>query len=229
MDNAQQCERAGDLITWLYGEASAEEAQSFQLHLNSCSQCSADAESFAGVRQSVISWRDESLPSFAHSLARTFAAEPQKRSALAAIRQFLDLSPLWMKGAIGFATLIFALLLASSVLRMRQSTTPTIQPGRTYSEQEIASLVEERARKRVEALQAAANQDPKMVKAVEKQTSVKRSTEFVRTSQVAKVKSITRRPLTQEERDQLAADLRLIESEDPELDLIEDRITRPEQ
>lgn len=228
MDNAQQCERAADLINWLYGEASAEEAQSFQLHLKSCHQCSADAESFAGVRQSVISWRDESLASFAHSPAGTLVVEPQKRSALAAIRQFLDLSPLWMKGAVGFATLLLALLLAFSVLRMSQSTSPIIQPGRTYSEQEVAALVEERARKRLQELQASANQDPKIVKPVEKQPSVKRIPEFVRTNQVAKVKSLTRRPLTQEERDQLAADLRLIEPEDPELDLIEDRITRPE-
>ena len=228
MEDAQQCERAVDLIAWLYGEASAEEAQSFQLHLNSCSQCSADAESFAGVRQSVISWRDESLPSFAHSPERTFAAEPQKRSALAAIRQFLDLSPLWMKGAITFATLIFALLLAFSALRMRQPTMPSIQPGRTYSEEEVASLVEERARKRLQELQAAANPAPTIVKPIEKKPSVKRIPEFVRTNQVAKGKSSTRRPLTQEERDQLAADLRLIEPGDPELDLIEDRIARPE-
>jgi hypothetical protein len=227
MENPQQCERTTDLISWLYGEAGPEEVRSFKSHLTGCVQCREDAKSFAGIRHSVIAWRDESLPSMAQFPSKALANRPTKKSALAAIRQFFDLSPLWMKGAVGFATLLLGLLLAFSVMRMRQNEVPGNATDRTYNESEISALVERRVRERVEELRAGTPPAPQHIKPTERQPSIKRNPVTLSTSEVARAKN-ARGPLTQEERDQLAADLRLTEPDDPELDLIEDRIIRPD-
>lgn len=230
MDNAQQCDRAGDLMAWLYGEASPNEAQSLQRHLQDCKECSENAKSFGAVRQSLVAWRDESLGSFVPASASTYEQVPQRRSAVAAIRQFFDLSPLWMKAAVSFAAIVFFLLATFSVMRMQQSSQPNTQPGRVYTEQELASLVEQRAQQKLEELQARARETATPEKSEQTPQVIKeRINRRAGAVQVAKVTTGVRGPLTRQEREQLAADLRLTEPDDPELDLIEDRITRPDQ
>ena len=85
--NATKCERQDDLVSYLYNELNEVEARNFQLHVNSCSNCSAELQSFQEVRQSVVAWRNESLAgvAFTSNLARAQVAEMEARrpSALA--------------------------------------------------------------------------------------------------------------------------------------------------
>src|SRR4051794_35363486 len=98
--NSPSCERESDLIAFLYGEAAEREARDFQLHLQQCSTCREEAASLGVVRESITAWRDEALAGFVSTPVTT---QPQQKSALAALRQFFDLSPLWLKGATAFA------------------------------------------------------------------------------------------------------------------------------
>lgn len=221
-----ECSRAGELMAWLYGEASPDELEDLQRHLRGCVQCRTEAESFGKIRQSLMAWRDESLG--AEPVSSTLPSQvPQKQSAAAAIRQFLDLSPLWMKGAVGFAALVVCLLATLSVVRMRQ-TIPAISPAaRRYSEQEVASLVEQRAQQRFAELQAAAKRTPTSATSSESGAPHKLDGRPNLAVQVAKRSNGSRRPLTKQEREELAADLRLTEPDGDDLDLIGDRLTRP--
>src|SRR5689334_20797791 len=116
------CERAGDLVSVLYGEATEREQREFELHLKQCGSCRAEFAAFAGVREAVGEWRDEALNGFVSS---PMVAAPRRKSALAALRQFFDLSPMWMKGAVGFAAVVFCVLL---VLALGRTSLPTAEP-----------------------------------------------------------------------------------------------------
>jgi hypothetical protein len=226
IDSGPKCVRADDLISWLYGEADEDESRSFPQHLRTCRQCSKDAEALRSVRQSVAMWRDASLGALASR--PTARVGVRRRSAGAAIREFFALSPFWMKAATGFASVLFCILAVLAVMKIRE--TPQIitlvSPGK--SEQEISALVEERAQQRFRELQAnlkkpAASQRPGNSQVVKGRSAGLRT---ARTA-VAKLPARTRRPLTREERLQLAADLRLIEEpEQVELELISDQLSR---
>src|ERR1041385_3609427 len=82
--NSPTCERESDLIAFLYGEADERETRDFQLHLQQCSSCRDEVASLGVVRESITAWRDEALAGF----IATPAAQPQKKSALTALRQF---------------------------------------------------------------------------------------------------------------------------------------------
>src|SRR4051794_37281187 len=94
-DHSPRCERAMDLIAFSYNEADEQEARDFQLHLRECNTCREEAESFGVVRESIGAWRDEALAGF---VSTPVATKTARKSALAALRQFFDLSPLWLKG-----------------------------------------------------------------------------------------------------------------------------------
>ncbi|MCA1591704.1 MAG: zf-HC2 domain-containing protein [Acidobacteria bacterium] len=119
------CERAEELVTYLYGETSPKEAVLFRQHLSVCAACRDDLAAFASVRQSVGEWRAEAL-SLLPSLAISQPAAPRfnareanarQRSALAAIREFFSLSPLWMQAGAVVATLLLCALAALTVAR----------------------------------------------------------------------------------------------------------------
>ena len=58
---APQCGRENDLVGFLYGELNDAEAQTFQRHVRDCSSCNAELAAFSDVRESVVTWRNESL------------------------------------------------------------------------------------------------------------------------------------------------------------------------
>lgn len=226
MNEAQQCYRSDDLIAWLYDEDSANEAESFEQHLRGCSLCTAEAAALRGVRHSVQAWRDDSLGALITG-PQPFRTAAPKRSALAALRQFFDLSPLWMKGAVGLASVLFCLFAVLAIGRMRQTPAVAIQSGHSYSEQEIAAMVEQRAQERLRQIQANANQTS-VIETVSPNPQFQKQSTVQRRTTVAKAPA--RRPLSRAEREQLAADLRLIaEPDDLELELIGDRIARPDE
>src|SRR5262245_16911718 len=96
-DNAN-CDRRDDLISVLYGEANEREATEFQLHMRNCAACQAEMREFGDVRQSIGAWKFEALSSIVPEVS--VPTQPvRSKSALAAFREFFDLSPLWLKGA----------------------------------------------------------------------------------------------------------------------------------
>ena len=106
-NNSPGCERASDLIAFLYNETNESENRDFERHLKECRACREEVASFGVVRESITAWRDEALSGF---VSTPLPATPGRKSAIAALRQFFDLSPLWLKGATAFAILAFCAL-----------------------------------------------------------------------------------------------------------------------
>src|SRR6266849_1277379 len=109
MNERPVCHRAEDLVTYLYGEASAAEAQDFAGHLQRCDACRAEFSIFRQVHESIELWRNEALRS-AFSAAplseltpstsdSQFVQHERRLPALAAFREFFSVSPLWLRGA----------------------------------------------------------------------------------------------------------------------------------
>ena len=119
------CDRAEDLVAYLYGEAAPAEAEGFRRHLQGCAVCREELSAFGAVREEVGAWRAEALsvpPSlelheaFAPA-ARAGQTRPRERSALAALREFFSLSPLWLKAGACAATLAVCALAALTLAR----------------------------------------------------------------------------------------------------------------
>ena len=119
------CERGEELVAYLYGEATKEEAGHFRRHLEACAVCREELAALGGVREAVGVWRAEALgtlPSLniEEALApatHALPAQPQKRSARAALREFFALSPLWLRAGAFAAMLAVCALLALTLAR----------------------------------------------------------------------------------------------------------------
>jgi Putative zinc-finger len=220
MDNSPSCSRGDDLVSFLYGEASERETRDFETHLSQCSSCQTEIASFGQVRKSIGAWRDEALRGFSSSPATVPA---RKRSATAALREFFDLSPLWLKGAVAFASLIFCLLVVLVVARLQtkeRQVSEVLKPNAVYTEQDLLRMINEALAKRA-AEETAVKNSQSIV--LDEKSSRKNSNRSRSTAQLAKV----RRPLSRAEREQLAADLRLLSTHDEEgPDLLGDRINQ---
>jgi len=205
------CERGTDLIAFLYHELDERETSSFRQHLQECGQCREDADSLGVVRESIIAWRDEALAGFVSTPVTT---KPRK-SAIAALRQFFDLSPLWLKGATALAMIAFCVFAALAVVKLRTNKAP-VESNAKYTEQDVNQRVKEALAKQADANKPAA------IATVVEPAKPKKS-KASSTTQLAK----SRRPLSRAEREQLAADLRLLStSDDGSLQLLGDRINQ---
>ncbi len=208
--DSPECERSSDLMAFLYDEMDASETREFGWHLQQCSNCRDEAASFGHVRQSIVAWRDEVLTGFVPA-----TTTPTRRSAIAAFKQFFDLSPLWLKGAAAFAVLTFCVLVALAFVNFKKpETVVTTNNGGGYTKQDVDRLVKE----------ALAKQQPP----VETAPNIAITVPPTPHKSVNKQRSTNRRPLSRAEREQLAADLRLLPTDD-ELDLISDRINHEEK
>ncbi len=218
-NNSPGCERASDLIAFLYNEVDEGEAREFQSHLNQCGICRDEAASFGVVRESIVAWRDEALPHFVPS---TVTTQVRKKSAMEALRQFFDLSPLWLKGAAGFAGLALCVLTGWAVFR-DNGTAVTSQPAETYTAQDVDRIVKEAlAKQQQQAQQNETSSEAVAVNVAVKPPKVKK---FPSSQSNQSVRS--RRPLSRSEREQLAADLRLLAADDDSpLQLLGDRINQ---
>lgn len=202
-----------------YGEAGERERHDFELHMKQCDSCRAEFAAFAQVRESIGDWRDEALTGFvsAHT-----APAPARKSALAALRQFFDLSPLWLKGAVGFAVVVFCALAAWAVFRSAPPEAPVsvagVKPDAVYTQQDLDRAVQESLAKQQREQRV---EDPKLVNVTEPEAVKPKN------SNIAKSEPRARRPFSRAEREQLAADLRLLSSDDEaDLDQLDDRINR---
>jgi anti-sigma factor RsiW len=209
INNSPVCERAAELIAVLYGEATEPERRDFQLHMQQCSNCRAEFAAFGQVRESIRDWRDEALAGFV--TAEVSVAPPARKSALAALRQFFDLSPLWMKGAVGLAAVAFCALAVLAVTRMQSSAGHTgtigpevaVNPFAVYTKQDVDRAVQE----------ALANEREQRIAAQPDQPVVAESPTPNKPN-IAKREPKSRRPFSKAEREQLAADLRLLSDDE---------------
>lgn len=213
------CERASDLIAFLYGEADERETRDFQLHMQQCDSCRDEAASLGVVRESVTAWRDEALAGF----VATPVAPAQKKSALAALRQFFDLSPMWLKGATALAAVAFCVLVGFVIFRSNDNhvSSTNNNSSAVYTKQDVDRMVEE-------ALAQQATVKPPQKTAPQEVVVVKPPKSKPKTSQPASSTQFAKnqRPLSKAEREQLAAELRLLSSENDATLLIGDRINQ---
>ena len=200
INNSPVCERADELIAVLYGEATERERRDFQLHLQQCGNCRAEFAVFGQVREAIRDWRDEALVGFV-TAEGTVAATPRK-SALAALRQFFDLSPLWLKGAVGFAAVVFCVLAVFGAMQLGATDqTPQIateNSGASYTKQDVERAVQEALAKEREQ------------RVVQPDQPVVAESPTPNNPNTAKREPKSRRPFSKAEREQLAADLRLL-------------------
>ncbi|HZG53741.1 MAG TPA: hypothetical protein VEZ40_16550 [Pyrinomonadaceae bacterium] len=117
------CERAGELVAYFYGEAGRAERESFDAHLARCGLCRDELAAFGEVREGFGQWRAEILKNApALSLADIVApgarrdtvslAAAPRRSARAALREFFTLSPIWLRAGVAAAALAVCALVA---------------------------------------------------------------------------------------------------------------------
>ena len=110
------CGQAEALVAYLYGEASADETKNFEQHMRDCASCRDELTAFGHVREAVGAWRVEALkgaPSLAFDSAAaqlTTQTPAPKRSALAALREFFTLSPLWLSASSVAAIIVLCAL-----------------------------------------------------------------------------------------------------------------------
>ena len=179
------CERAEDLVTYLYGEAAPAEARSFNTHLNTCAVCRDELAAFGGVRSQVGVLCEEAVSAAPRlDTAKAFAPASnvaeraaRKHSAVAALREFLSLSPLWLRAGTAFAALVVCALAALTFARAEvrwdekgvafrlgapmQTVEKRVEapaPG-MFTEQQVKEIAERRAAEALEAYRASeANQ-----------------------------------------------------------------------
>ena len=234
--NAPNCGLENDLIGFLYGELNEIEGLAFQRHLHECSACCKELAGFGDVRESVVAWRNESLGSIGLP-AQITASSPTRAaqgrpSAMAALREFFSLSPLWMKGAVACAAILFFLFAGLALARLRDYPPAVVvraPVAPTQSPQELKALVDQRVQEELKRIQNSQEQPSPPLNAnnSSQQQRVKqigyRSNEVVLSASSQKA----RRPLSRTEREQLAADLRLVAAKgDSDLDLLDDTINQ---
>ncbi len=219
------CHRAEDLVTYLYGEATAEEAHDFAAHMQQCDACRAEFKVFNQVHESIVTWRNQALGSIAaHAPAREDARvvsaaivqHGRRLPALAALREFFSVSPLWLRGATALAGLLLCALLIFAAGRLWRQPTTNGSDVAKYSEEQFQQAVEKQVAVRVAKLNQteAQNSTPPKVKETPGQEPP---------TQVAVHPNRThtqRNRLTRDERVQLAADLGLIQGREDELPFV---------
>lgn len=126
---ARGCERADELVAYLYGEATPEEAKAFRTHLTACAVCREELAAFGAVREAVGAWRAEALSTvpplnIGEELSPAASAHSgpeqrpeRKRSAVAALREFFLLSPLWLRAGALASVLVVCALAALTLAR----------------------------------------------------------------------------------------------------------------
>jgi len=232
--DAPICERGNDLIAFLYGEIDEGAALDFERHLLNCAECESELGAFKQIRSSVVAWREESLsgataPSISASPAVNRASNLRKPSAIGAIREFFELSPLWMKGSMALASVLFCVVSVLALAHLLENPKPVIVGGeKLYTEKELQAKIEDAVKSGLEDRETQRGTLPASVAANKDQQGRPRRRGINQTSQrVAANPRVKRGPLTKAEREQLAADLRLIlPQDDTDLELLGDGINR---
>ncbi|MEK6336804.1 MAG: hypothetical protein AABM67_17905 [Acidobacteriota bacterium] len=221
------CHRAEDLVTYLYNEASETESRDFASHAQACDACRAELAVFQQVHESISLWRNEALgasfttgfsPSPVMTETASVRTEPRRLSALAALRQFFVVSPLWLRGATAFAALMLCVLAVLAISRSwnKPVTLSNNQPRNDQiTNEQFEAAVAKEVNSRIEKLKIESSTG------TESAPPVKKASEKDRPTQLAGTRVKARQPgLTRQEREQLAADLRLIPRDDEDLPFV---------
>jgi hypothetical protein len=154
-----------------------------------------------------------------------------QRSALAALREFFNLSPLWMKGAVGFAAVLFCVMAVIVVSRLQQNgpePVASIPAAPAQTREQLDALVQQRVQEELERREQVEKSKGQSEATIVRNANIEQSRPFKKRESVA-VNSLNhsaRRPLSKIEREQLAMDLGLVSSNDSDLDLLEDNINQ---
>ena len=216
------CHRAEDLVTYLYGEATAEEARDFTVHMRQCDACRAEFNVFNQVHESIVIWRNEALgpiTSPARAQENISIVSPEmvqhgrRLPALAALREFFSVSPLWLRRATAFAGVLLCGLLIFAAARLWRQPISNGDNDAKYTEAQFQQAVEKKVAEQVAKLNQTQAQTPTPEKVQETPAPQPQRT------QVAADRNrmhTQRNRLTREERVQLAADLGLIQGREEE-------------
>jgi len=102
------CEMREALVSFLYNEATHEEARLVQEHLVACASCKQEIAAFERVRGMLQQWQLDDMP-----IVRVVAEAPSsRRSALAVLKELFTVTPIWAKalGAAAMAMLVLAVM-----------------------------------------------------------------------------------------------------------------------
>ncbi len=126
--NQFACDRKEDLVTYLYGEATAAERVSFERHLNECDDCVAELKAFGSVRDDLNTWQVGFAP-------RTEFVPPKTR--LDVVRELIGMFPVWARGLAmtGVAAAVVLMLLSGF------GTRAGVTNSAGLSEQQVQEIV----------------------------------------------------------------------------------------
>lgn len=223
------CHRAEDLVSFLYDEASAAEARDFADHAAQCDACRAELASFRQVHDSVMMWRNEALGANSVNAAAPLIEttvtmqRSRKLSALAALREFFTVSPIWLRGATAFAALLLCVLALVVISRSVRPSAPVAQNAsdeKKYSQKDLDDAVSQKLAEQ-QAQNSTATTNGSSHETVITSPGSKQNTPSVIVRNATPKRSQRVAGLTRAEREQLAADLRLMPGrEDEELPFV---------
>jgi hypothetical protein len=227
------CHRAEDLVTYLYNEANEAEARDFANHAKACDACRAELAVFTQVHESILVWRNEALglafssavlPAPAITEAKPISIQivqaERRLSALSALRKFFSVSPRWLRAATAFGALMFCVLAVLAVSRPWNKP-PLVNnqlKDDVYSKEQFDAAVAKAVQKRMDELKS---KNPSL--SPNATASTDKSNDKSRPPQVAVNRTypkVRQRGLSRQEREQLAADLRLIPRDEDELPFV---------
>ena len=228
------CHRAEDLVTYLYDEANEAEARDFANHAEACDACRAELAVFKQVHESISLWRNEALGAAFNTAVLPAPAvtdagpisiqtvQPERRlSALSALRKFFSVSPLWLRAATAFAALMFCVLVVLAISRSWNKPPPLAanQPKNdVYSKEKFDAAVANEVQRRIDKLRRNdSSTSSSRTAAKDKPNEKNRQPHLAVNRTQPKVRP---RGLTRQEREQLAADLRLIPRNEDELPFV---------
>jgi len=208
------CHRAEDLVTYLYGEAAARDALDFRKHLQQCDACRSEFEVFNQVHDSIHLWRDEALGATFNPIAiaephveSTFPIPERRLSAFAALREFFTVAPLWLRGATAFAALSLCALSVLMFARVSQKPVVVVTNNgdKIYSRQELQDEIKKAVDQTRADVVAQQNPPNPVTSTPTDRHPLTKQTQLA----VNQPKTVRPRGLNRQEREQLAADLRL--------------------
>lgn len=213
------CHRAEDLVTYLYGEATQAEARDFSGHLEQCESCKAEFALFRQVHDSILEWRSEALGAASRPIAHreiVSTAVPvhgsTRLSAVAALRQFFTVSPLWLRGAAGLALVLLFMLLGLSAARLFQK--PREQTRNVYTQEQIQADIAKEVERQMGDWNRKNGSDKSIAQASRPKANQDERRVVTPRTQTASIRQRRGRPLSRSEREQLEASLRLIPRRD---------------
>jgi len=135
MTDMKKCERADELVSYIYNEATKDARRSFEQHLTACVACRDELAAFGEVRGAVREWHEEIMqgapalaldavvPQFARNgrpvnpEASTVApVVTPRRTAWAALREFFTLTPAWARVGMVAASLVVCALAVLAIV-----------------------------------------------------------------------------------------------------------------